>query len=281
VGEATAPEDGGVKYRLNEPLIDEADIAAVLEVMQSGWIGQKGKYTKELEQEWAGRLGMAGAVAVQSGTAATHVALAGVFDQRRADEWWRGGHVAVADFSCSAPGAMTVLAGGTPHFVDVDRETLGVRLDELERVWSTTPLDAVVLVHVYGAPARDSLLIRDWCAHHEVHLIEDACEAHGATYEDGTPVGSIGDVALFSLRSEKVIGVGEGGVAMAQSQSLYERMEFYANRGKPRDDGWVWRFYTSAIGMNYRLPHLLGAFGLSQLAKMDGFVQRRRQIAAL
>jgi perosamine synthetase len=268
-------------YRLNEPLIGAADVEAVVAVMESGWIGLDGEGTVAFEEAFAKRHGNAYGVAVQSGTAATHVAVWAVAAwraNRMRSVWPR---VAVPDFTCSAPAAAVVQAGLTPVIVGIERETLAMDAEALEEAWRVSPFQSVLLVHVYGAPARDAMRIADWCREHDVSLIEDCCEAHGATYPDGRSVGTLGDAAVFSIRSEKMIGVGEGGVAVTNDLTLSIWMETFANRGKTRDDQWWWRFYTEYVGANYKLPATLGAFALSQLTKLDGFLARRKEIARL
>lgn len=262
-----------IKYRLSEPVCDEKELRLLAECVQTKTIGSGQKYVGLLEERFAKLHGCDRGLAVQSGTAALHTALYGLGIPA-------GANVAVPDFTCAATGAAVRMAGGHVELVDVEPITIGMDFQKLKAAHAVRPLWGVILVHMYGVPARNSEDIIEWCKQNSIKLVEDCCEAHGARYASGHMVGSMGDVACFSLRSEKLIGVGEGGILITKDRDVMQRSRFFANRAKPRD-GWVWKYYTADIGFNYPMPNLLAAFGYAQLDRLLGFINRRREIGKM
>jgi perosamine synthetase len=260
-----------MRFRLNEPVCGAAEAEILAEVVKSNMLGVDGQYTTAFEHKFARLHGHDLGLAVQSGTAALHTALKGCSIPH-------GALVAVPDFTCAATGAAVCMAGGVCAFIDIESETYGMDFDKLKAAHAKQKLWGVILVHLYGVPARDTTAISNWCSANQVVLIEDCSEAHGAITNSGFPVGAMSHAAAFSLRSEKLIGVGEGGIVLTSNKAIYEKAKWFANRAKPRQ-GWVWKYLTEDIGYNYSLPHLLGAFALVQLDRLAPGIRKRRELA--
>lgn len=267
--------------------LEEDDIEAVVNVMRHGWLTQ-GSTVDDFEKAVAKRVGAAYAVAVSSGTAALHLAgmAAGL---ARGDKLVTSPNTFVASANCAE------YVGATAHFADIDRATLNIDPAELERVCaSTAPVKAIVPVHFAGLPC-DMPAIRRIADRFGAVVIEDAAHALGATYEDGKVVGSCAysDMTIFSFHPVKVIATGEGGIVTTNSERTYrELLRLRAHGITKRDDPFTyaelaytegvsnpWYYEMRELGYNYRITDVQCALGLSQLAKLDRFLARRRELA--
>jgi perosamine synthetase len=271
--------DGGTPVRqtllpYGRQTVDEADIAAVVEVLQSDWLTTGPKVT-EFETAWAGRVGANHAVAVNSGTAALHAATfaAGIGP---------GDEVIVTPLTFAASANCVIYQGGTPVFADVQPDTLNIDPAAVEAA-ITSRTRAIIAVDYSGQPVDlDELgAIAD---RHNLILIEDAAHALGATYK-GRPVGAISDLTTFSTHPVKHVTTGEGGLITTNDGQLAEQMRWFRNHGittdhRQRADKGGWFYEMVALGYNYRLPDLNCVLGLSQLEKLDSWLARRRAIAA-
>ena len=271
--------EGGIPVRqkllpYGRHTVDEADIAAVVEVLQGDWLTTGPKVT-ELEAAWAERVGAGCAVAVNSGTAALHAAAfaAGIGP---------GDEVIVAAMTFAASANCVLYQGGTPVFADVQPDTLNLDPAAVEAA-ITQHTKAIVAVDYSGQPA-DLDELRAIAERHGLALIEDAAHAPGATYR-GRPVGAISHLTTFSTHPVKHVTTGEGGLITTGDGSLAERMRWFRNHGittdhRQRAEKGGWYYEMVALGYNYRLPDINCALGLSQLRKMDDRLARRRAIAA-
>jgi perosamine synthetase len=261
------------KYYLNEPLIGEKEIEYVTDVLKQGWLSAGGPYTRKFEEAFAKIIGQKHALAVQSGTAALHTALLamGVGE---------GDSVVVPNYTCGSCATAVMQTNATPIIVDVDAQNFGMNVAVLEEVLQKKNVKAVMVVHVYGFPVKNFEKIVELCKKYKVFLLEDSSEAHGSMLH-GRAIGSFGDMAVFSVRSEKMIGVGEGGLVLTSNAELYEKAKFYASRAaihcKPTDPWWH-KYLCDAVGMNYLLPHTLGAIGFAQVEKFPEILRRKRLI---
>lgn len=253
--------------------VEDADIEAVVRVLRSDWL-TTGPVVGQLEGAFATRVGAAYAVVVNSGTAALHAATsaAGI---RPGDE------VIVPGLTFAASANCVIYQGGTPVFADVRPDTLN--LDPAAVEAAITPhTRAIVAVDYSGQPA-DLDELGAIARQHDLHLIEDAAHALGATYR-GRPVGGISPLSTFSLHPVKHITTGEGGVITTQDESLAQRMRWFRNHGittdhRQRAEKGGWFYEMVDLGYNYRLPDLNCALGLSQLDRLDAWLARRRAIA--
>jgi UDP-4-amino-4,6-dideoxy-N-acetyl-beta-L-altrosamine transaminase len=266
--------------------IDQADIDAVVAVLRSDFLTQ-GPAVERFEAALAERVGARHAVAVSNGTAALHLACltAGLGARDR-------GVTSAITFAASAN--CLRYAGAEVGFVDIDPETLGMSTAALRQALAARPeIKAAIPVHL-GGLARHAAEVQALAGARIV--IEDAAQAFGATYEFGRPVGcgAHSQMTTFSFHPVKTITTGEGGAIVTNDADLAHRLRMLRNHGMERDPG---RFVTTdvtedgrakpwfheqqVLGFNYRMTDLQAALGLSQLAKLDEFLHRRREIAAL
>lgn len=255
--------------------LDEHDIEAVVEVLRGNWLTQ-GPRIQDFEARVAERCGARYAVAVATGTAALHCAAfaAGIGP---GDEAITSPITFVASANCVA------YLGGRPVFADIDAATLTCDPEEVARRVSPRT-KALIPVDFAGHPAEMDELMAI-ARRHGLTVIADSAHSLGATYR-GRPVGSVTDMTVFSFHPVKHITTGEGGMVLTNDESLYRRMVLFRTHGitnrseqlvAPSEGGWYYEM--QALGFNYRITDLQCALGLSQLAKLDRFVARRREIA--
>jgi perosamine synthetase len=246
-----------------QPLLGEAEEAAVLAVLRSGQLAQ-GRVVAEFEERFAELCGVPHAIATTSGTTALHVALL-------AHGIGPGDEVITTAFSFVASANVALYVGARPVFADIDPETLNLDPDDVEaRITPRTR--AVIAVHLYGNPAAIDRL-QDICARHNLVLIEDACQAHGATF-GGRAVGTFG-TGCFSFYPTKNVTSGEGGMITTADRDLAERARLLRAHGSPR------RYYHTTLGYNFRLSDLHAAIGLAQLDHLERWTAQRRWNAAV
>ncbi len=271
--------DGGTPVRpamlpYGRQTVDEQDIGAVVEVLKSDWL-TTGPKVAEFEAAWASRAGAGHAVAVSSGTAALHAAswAAGVGP---------GAEVIVPPITFAASANCVLYQGGRPVFCDVQPDTLNLDPSAVEA--AVTPRTrAIVAVDYAGQPA-DLDELRAIAGRHGLWLIEDAAHAIGATYK-GQAVGSLADLTTFSTHPVKHVTTGEGGLITTADDEIAARLRWFRNHGitsdhRQRAEKGGWFYEMVDLGYNYRLPDINCALGLSQLARLDGWLARRRAIAA-
>jgi perosamine synthetase len=264
--------------------IDEADIDAVVSVLRSDFLTQ-GPAIERFESALAERVGARHAVAVSSGTAGLHIAClaAGMGSDDR-------GLTAAITFAASAN--CLLYAGADAGFVDIDTDSLNLAPAALEKALALTPqVKAIVPVHLSGL-AHASAEIRTLAKGRIV--IEDAAHSIGASYACGKPVGcgAYADMSVFSFHPVKTITTGEGGAVVTDDGDLARRLQALRSHGIERDaarfvsteareDGRVkpWLYEQQILGFNYRMTDIQAALGLSQLGKLDHFLERRRAIA--
>jgi perosamine synthetase len=240
--------------------------AKVCEAIERGWISSRGGFLDEFESKFAERLGVAHAVSASSGTAAVHLALSAL-DLSASDE------VIVPDFTMISPVLGVMACGAVPVPIDAD-VTWNMDPDRIERAL-TPRTRAIVVVHTYGHPARIDRIME--IAHrHDLRVIEDAAEALGAR-AFGRPIGSFGDLAIFSFYANKALTTGEGGMVVTHDARLCERLRAKRNLCFGSDE--ETRFVHSDIGFNYRMTNLQAAVGVVQLEHLDEAVAAKISIA--
>lgn len=256
--------------------IDESDIQAVVEVLRGDWLTQ-GPLVDQFEASLVERTGARHAIAFNSGTAALHAACA-VADIGAGDE------VLTAPLSFAASANCARYVGAMPGFVDIDGQTLEASAEAFAAAASSATR-AVVPVHYAGRPIDLAPLagLRD----RGVVVIEDAAHAIGAAGPHG-PVGNCAtsDMACFSFHPVKTITTGEGGAVTTNDDALADRLRIFRTHGierrVPEDDpeAGQWYYEIDRLGMNYRITDLQCALGLSQMRRLDAFLERRNEIAA-
>jgi dTDP-4-amino-4,6-dideoxygalactose transaminase len=248
--------------RLASPIIEDDDRAAVLDALDSGQLVQ-GPRVEAFERAFAAYCGVGHAVAVNSGTAALHLALL-------AHGIGEGDEVIVPAFSFAATANAALSAGARPLFVDVREDDFGINADEMEGA-ITPRTRAVIAVHLYGQMC-DVAAVAATCERHGIVLIEDAAQAVGASFGDRC-AGSWG-TGCFSFYATKNLQTGEGGMITTNDASVAGRARMLRSQGE------VERYVTEALGYNFRMTELAAALGSTQLAKLDQRTARRRANAA-
>jgi perosamine synthetase len=236
------------------------------EAIDGGWISSRGPFLDEFEERFAERVGTRYAAAASSGTAAVHLALS-VLDLKDGDE------VIVPDFTMISPVLAALACGAIPVPVDAD-ETWNMDVESVERA-ITERTRAIVVVHTYGHPARIDRIM-EIAGRNGLRVVEDAAEALGARVA-GRPVGSFGDLAIFSFYANKVLTTGEGGMVVTNDPDLCERVKAKRNLCFGGDE--ETRFIHEEIGFNYRMTNLQAAVGLAQLQHLDEAVEAKIAIA--
>ena len=246
--------------------------ALVLEALHSGCLSRNGGHmVKGLERDFAAALGVKHAVACSSGTACVHLAVAAL-DLEPGDE------VIVPPITDIGSILPILWQNAIPVFADVDAETM---LLDPESVASlvTSRTRAVIAVHLAGAVCPLDEL-QSICKQHNLALIEDCSQAYWAEYK-GKLVGSVGDMACFSLQQSKHITCGEGGLMVTSNEAFAERALLFSDKAWPRDTGKLGSFRFLFLSQNYRMSDLNGAVAWAQLPKVAASVQRRRRMAEL
>ncbi len=258
------------------PDIGEEEIESVVETIRSGWL-TTGSKTKQFEQEFASYIGAGHAVALNSCTAALHLALEAVGISA-------GDEVIVPTVTFAATAEVVHYLRAKPVLVDCEPGTLNIDIDSIERA-ITPKTKAIIPVHFAGQPcAMDQILAL--ARLHNIKVIEDAAHALPARYQ-GKMVGTIGDITCFSFYATKTITTGEGGMATTENEEWAEKMRILSLHGITRDainrytpEG-TWYYEICYPGYKYNLTDLASALGISQLRKCDQFAKVRQQYAML
>jgi len=271
---------GRKKLRMNEPLIGPNAEHYCASALASSWIGVEGPYVKQLERHLARITGCSAACAVQSGTAALYGAMKALGVSEAAH------HVLVPSFTCAACADAVVHAGGLPVPVDSELDSYGISLEAVRRaVEVDKDVVGIVVAPCYGVPAKDFFALLRFCKDHGLWICEDACESYGAMQatrsvggDAKVPVGSLATLTEVSIRSEKMIGVGEGGAILGNDTVLVGRAKWWCSRAPSRGVG-LWRVYEhDAVGQNFRLPEMLAAVGCAAAEMLPVMIERKRAI---
>jgi Predicted pyridoxal phosphate-dependent enzyme apparently involved in regulation of cell wall biogenesis len=241
------------------PLLGDEEIEVVSQVIRSGMLVQ-GEMVRRFEEEFSSYVGVKDSIAVSSGTVALDLALK-AFGLDPGDE------VICPAFTFIATSNAVLYQGLRPVFADVDPRTFNLNPEDvLEKVNSNTK--AILGVHLYGQPF-DVKAIHEICEDHDLILIEDCAQAHGAEYE-GKRAGSFG-TGCFSFYPTKNMTTGEGGMITTDDDMLAERLRLLRNHG---DRG---KYNHVMLGYNYRMTNIQGAIGLVQLRKLDAFIDAKNK----
>lgn len=243
------------------PDLGPEEIAAVTEVIESGMIAQ-GRKVAELERQWAELVGVKHAIAMGNGTLALMSIFAGI-------GLGPGDEVITVAHTFAATANAILFTGATPVFVDIEPDTYLIDAKKIEAA-ITPRTRAICPVHLFGLVA-DMDMIRAIADRHGLVVVEDACQAHGATFR-GRMAGSFGHGA-FSLYATKNMTTAEGGFVTTDDDKLADWLRLYRNQGMRT------RYQFEMLGFNFRLTDVAAAIGLAQLAKLERNTARRRAIA--
>jgi len=238
-------------------------IDLIQEALKSKWV-TRGKYVQEFEEKFADLFGVKEAVAVSSGTDADALACAVLYDYGAS----RGDEVIIPALTFIATGNAVLQAGLKPVFVDVKRETLNIDPSKIEAV-ITEKTRAIMPVHLMGKPA-DMDVICAIAQKHNLTIIEDAAEAHGAEYK-GKKIGSIGDMAAFSLYAAHIVTTIEGGIAITNDSNKADALRSLRNHGI------VGKFEARRIGFSAKMNELEAAVGLGNIKIFHEILEKRRE----
>jgi len=256
------------------PDTDEAELNEIQEVLDSGWI-TTGPKTRQFETEFGAMVGAKHAIAVNSCTAAMHLALEAI-GMKRGDE------VITSPYTFAATAGVIRYFDARPVFVDIDPLTFNIRSDLIKQA-VTPKTKAIIPVHIAGLSA-DMDPILDVARSLDLTIIEDAAHAFPGSY-NGKMIGSISDFTCFSFYATKTITTGEGGMICTNNDALSERCRIMELHGISKD---AWNRYTTegcwyyeivAPGFKYNMTDIAAAMGLAQLKKADSMLKRRTEIA--
>jgi perosamine synthetase len=255
--------------------IDDADRQAVDAVLRSDWL-TTGPKVKEFERSVTDFTDAQHGIAVNTGTAALHASVwaAGV---------GKGDQVIVPAISFVASANCVLYTGGTPVFADISPDTLNLDPDDLERK-ITSKTKAIVAVDFAGHPC-DHDVIRAIAEKHGLKVIQDASHSLGATYH-GRKVGTLQDLTTLSFHPVKHITTGEGGMVLTADDDMAKRMRSFRHHGidldvQQRAQKQSWQYDIVTLGYNYRIPDINCALGVSQMTKLQRWLARRAELAAM
>jgi perosamine synthetase len=247
--------------------ITEAEISAVVAVLRSERLSL-GPRIPEFEAEFTRRLGARHAIACSSGTAGLHMCW-------RAMGIGRDDEVITTPFSFIASSNSLMFDGGKPVFVDIDPATW--QIDPARIAAAITPRTKALLpVDVFGSlPDFDA--VRAIATKHNLRVLEDSCEALGATYR-GRPAGLLGEAGVFGFYPNKQMTTGEGGMIITNSDEIAFLVRSYRNQGRDPEGGWL---AHPRLGYNYRLCDIQAALGTVQMRRLDEILAKRDRVARL
>ena len=247
---------------ISRPQIGEEEKAAVMKVLESGQLAQ-GPRVQEFEEKFAAWTGSKYAVATSSGTTALHVALL-------AHGVGEGDEVVTTGFSFIASANCILYANARPVFADIEARYFMLDPKDIEKR-ITPKTKAIIPVHLFGQMS-DMEPIYEIAQKYNLAIVEDACQSHGAKY-NGKPVGSWGS-ACYSFYPTKNMTTIEGGMITTNDPGVAEKARLIRNHGSPK------RYLHEMLGFNFRMTDLQAAIGLTQLTKVDGWNQKRKDNAA-
>ncbi len=236
----------------------------LVDAFLSSWISSSGHYIQRFERNFSAYCGCSHGVAVSNGTAALHLALVAL-------GIGPGDEVIVPDLTFAAPINTVIHCGATPIIVDVQKDSWCIDPIEIEKA-ITKKTKVILPVHLYGQPCEMDKIMAI-AKKHNLFVVEDCAEAHGATY-GGKKVGSFGDINCFSFFGNKVLTTGEGGMCITHSLELDEKMRVLRDHGMNKNK----KYWHDVVGYNYRMTNLQAAIGVAQLERINATLKEREDV---
>jgi perosamine synthetase len=251
---------GGI-IRVCEPTLGKEEKKNLISCIDTGWISSHGNFITKFEKLFAKKCNAKYAIATSSGSTAIHLAC-------HALGLKKGDEVIMPTITMVATANMVSITGAKPVFVDIDRRTWTIDTEQIEKKINKKT-KAIMPVHIYGHPCEMTKIL-NIAKKHNLLVIEDAAEAHGAKYHD-KKIGSIGDLTIFSFFANKNITSGEGGMITTNNKKIFDLLKKLRNQAFSSKR----HFWHSYIGFNYRMTNLQAAIGCAQVKKMEKLVNMR------
>ena len=255
--------DMQINYPVAKPDLTGNTLRYITEALREGVISSRSHFIDDFEAAFAKFIGVKHAIATSTGTSALQLALMAL-------GIGKGDEVIVPEFTMIASAWAVSYTGATPVFVDCG-DDLNIDVGLIEAA-ITERTKAIMPVHIYGRPANMDRIM-EIANRHGLKVVEDACEAHGATI-DGKKVGSFGAVGCFSLFGNKIITAGEGGIAVTNDDALAEEMRYLRSMAFEGTH----TFLHKKMGNNFRMTGLQAAVALAQIERIDEFLEKRAEI---
>lgn len=250
-----------------EPDLSGNELKYATECIKSTWISSIGEFITRFEKQFAQFCGAKHCIATSNGTTALHLVLHSL-------GIGQGDEVIVPTLTFVATANAVVYTGAIPIFADSERKTWNINVKSIEE--KITPrTKAVIVVHLYGHPV-DMDPILELAKKHNLIVIEDAAEAHGAEYK-GRRTGNLADLGCFSFYANKVITMGEGGAITTNSDEYAKRLRFLRDHAMSENK----RYWHPELGFNYRITNLQAAIGVAQMERIDEFIRKKTDNAEL
>ena len=251
---------------LSSPTIHGEEQEFVKEAFDTNWVAPLGPNVNHFEEELAAYTNAGFAAALSSGTAAIHLAI-------RLLNIKRGDLVFVSSLTFSATCNPIVYENGVPVFIDSEEDTWNMSPEVLEKAFEKYPHPkAVILVHLYGTPAKLKEIM-EICEHHNVPLIEDAAESLGSTYQ-GKQTGSFGRIGIYSFNGNKIITTSGGGMLVSKEKELADITRFLSTQARDQ----ARHYQHTQIGYNYRMSNIVAGIGRGQLLHLDEHIKKKQEI---
>jgi len=243
-----------------EPTLGGNEQKYVDECLSTNWISSSGRFIAKFEEMFSKACNAKYGVACSNGTTALHLALASL-------GIGKGDEVIVPDFSIIALANSVLYTGAIPVFVDSEIETWNIDPERIEEK-ITGKTKAIIAMHTYGCPA-DMDRISKIARKHNLKVVEDAAEAHFATYK-GRSTGTLGDVGCFSFYANKIVTTGEGGMVVTNNKEIADKARLLRNHAfiEPR-------FVHYDMGFNYRITNIQAAIGVAQMERSAELLKGR------
>jgi perosamine synthetase len=246
-----------------EPLLDGREMKYVMDCIETNWISSAGKYIPQFEEKFSQYCDMPYGIACSNCTTGLHMSMVAL-------GIGPGDEVIIPDFTLIVSANTVILAGAKPVLVDVDAKTWCIDPALIEA--KITPrTKAIMVVHMYGHPC-DMEAITDVARRHNLFVIEDCAQAHGAEV-NGRKAGGLADVACFSFYGNKILTTGEGGMVLCRDKGIAERLQLLRNQGFQEP-----RFVHEVMGFNYRITNIQAAIGVAQTEMIEEKIERKRWI---